>query len=1077
MPVDGDIILKAGLDTTGVSKQLDKLQKTVSKGLKNALRIGLGVRSVFALIRKLRTALFKGFENLAQVHEPFNRAMSDIMTSLNLLKNTFAAAFAPIIETVAPILTKFINMIAAAVSQIGQFIAALTGKEYVQAASVQIDYASSVNKSTASTNKATNATKKQTEAQKKLNKEITHFDDLVILHSDRDNDTDTSTTPAVTTPDYSFSTMPIGNAVSQFAKDFLAAWDKADFTDIGRKVGEKLKSALENIPWDKIKETLSKVAQSVATFLNGFFETPGLFTTIGKTIAEAINTAVLTANVFIRTFHWDSFGTAIRDKLIGVLTNIDWNLVYDTVRGFAHGLAQYLNSLLTPETFTALGQTVGNLIRAALIFLNTFGQSGEFEQFGRSVGVGISAAIQSISPYELWNAAKHVIGAIVEALTGFMESGGLETLATTFGKLIALAINDIDTTKSGILIALILFSHNFLLKLCAALILLAPTIPWDKVGQGIVDLIGDAIANFDAESITNSLHAFISGIATLLKSAIDSPEDENTWHNLGYTIGYNLVEALKAVVLSVPEIGAALLDIGVAIIEGILEGCGQAVEDSAQWITDNIFTPFVNWIKDIFGISSPATEMKPTGIFIAEGILEGVKAIFAAVGKWIQTNVVDPFISGLREMFGFDDENSSLIDVGKNIIGAIKAGIGKIIQTIGDWIQTNVTDKIIEFFQNLLSGQTIIDIGSNIIEGIKDGLLAGIDGIGTWIEDNVTGPINDFFTGFWEIGSPSKVYEDYGEYLIQGLQGGLKSEADGSKNFISTNVISKLGGFFMSLASKIGAGIKFWLSGAKIINTVKTGMTDNAKSLNNAVTSIGQGLTNSFNRLNFYNVGRNIAMGIYNGLLGYSSWLTTLAWNTAVAMYNSACRALSIASPSKKFAYIGEMVATGLGNGVADNQDVAVDAVTDMTKAMTDEAENANPSIAISSSIDTWIDDLDNVLTTFSDTVIDKFDNLVTVLAQLGNIDSNLPAIAQGRVIPSSIQASNSTNDNMSNVIGMLENLQSLAADRMDVSELRELLTEMFTRYMNFSIGDEQLARHANNGNRLLDRRYNTVRG
>jgi hypothetical protein len=98
------------------------------------------------------------------------------------------------------------------------------------------------------------------------------------------------------------------------------------------------------------------------------------------------------------------------------------------------------------------------------------------------------------------------------------------------------------------------------------------------------------------------------------------------------------------------------------------------------------------------------------------------------------------------------------------------------------------------------------------------------------------------------------------------------------------------------------------------------------------------------------------------------------------------------------------------------------------------------------------------------------------VFAQLGNIQTSIPAVAQGKVIPSSIQESNSTNDTMASMLDMMQDLQSLASDRMDISDLRTLLVEMFTRYMNWSIGDEQLARHVNNGNLLLERRYSTIK-
>ena len=485
------------------------------------------------------------------------------------------------------------------------------------------------------------------------------------------------------------------------------------------------------------------------------------------------------------------------------------------------------------------------------------------------------------------------------------------------------------------------------------------------------------------------------------------------------------------------------------IIAGLLQGIVDALIGIADWIKLNLVDPFINAVKTTFGFGDEESALIAIGKNIIAAIKAGIGSIMTTIGEWIQRNVTDKIVNFFTTLLS----GELFIDIGKNIIGGIKAGIGEIVSTIGDWIQKNVTDKIVGFFSSLLSGEIFIDIGKNIIGGIKDGLTKGIEGIGT-----------------------SKVYEGYGGFLIEGLQNGMKTETTNSKDFVKTNVIATLGNFFLSLIAIIGAGIKFWLTGAGIIKNIKTGMTDNISLLTSTAAAVCERVRNSFDSSIFWYVGENIATGIYNGLAANSRWLEVLAWNTAISMYNSACRALSIASPSKKFAWIGKMVATGLGNGITDNQDEAVNAVTDMTKAITDEAETANPSIAISSSIDNWINQLDDVLTTFSETVIDKFDNLMSVLTQLSDITTFIPAVAQGRVIPSSIQAANSTNDAMASMLDMMQNLQASASDRMDVADLRTLLVEMFTRYMNLSIGDEQLARHVNNGNLLLNRRYSIIK-
>lgn len=118
---------------------------TSSGGVKNILKYALGIRSLYALTNRLRTALINGFQNLAQFSDKTNAAISSVRSALTQLKNSLATAFAPILSVVAPILTKFINMLSAAADSVARFAAMLTGKtSYVRAKRVQEDYAASL---------------------------------------------------------------------------------------------------------------------------------------------------------------------------------------------------------------------------------------------------------------------------------------------------------------------------------------------------------------------------------------------------------------------------------------------------------------------------------------------------------------------------------------------------------------------------------------------------------------------------------------------------------------------------------------------------------------------------------------------------------------------------------------------------------------------------------------------------------------------------------------------------------------------------------------------------------------------
>ena len=46
--------------------------------------------------------------------------------------------------------------------------------------------------------------------------------------------------------------------------------------------------------------------------INGFIEVPGLWTAIGHTIAQGLNTALLFADTLMQRIHWDSLGAALQ---------------------------------------------------------------------------------------------------------------------------------------------------------------------------------------------------------------------------------------------------------------------------------------------------------------------------------------------------------------------------------------------------------------------------------------------------------------------------------------------------------------------------------------------------------------------------------------------------------------------------------------------------------------------------------------------------------------------------------------------------------------------------------------------
>lgn len=1295
--VDGDIILSAGLDTKGVKDGVAKLNKTVSKALKNTIRIAFGVRSVFALIRKLRSALIDGFGNLAQVHEPFNKALSELMTSLNLLKNTFAAAFAPIIETVAPILSYFINLMAKAVSVVGQFLAALTGKEYVQAAATQVDYAKSVNKSTSSSKKNTKATKDQTKAAKELKKTLAGFDDIEILHEDKD--TSSSTPDTTTTPDYSFSTMPVGEAADKFAKDFMAAWAKADFTDLGRIVGEKIRDALEKIKWDEIHQTLYKIGKSLATFLNGVIETKGFFRVIGTTIAQALNSALTLVYGFVHNFHWSSLGTGIGEGLNSAVAKFNWNLLANTLIDAINGVFDMWYNFVTTFNFDAFGTHIGETISKVLNGIDWEKGATNVAETINGLFRALRAAVVKISWKLLgkkiiravvkffhtlkWedygNTLSELIKGLLEALKGAVEEVKWDEVPQYVVDAISdffegfdwqgIADSAIELLEEALLAALDILKGIFdkngidepfttaLNNLKDTISQLSESIDFSAIADGlgrIVTALSPAVRGFATgflevfDDLAKIGIAFLQALGPALQKIADALEsvDPETLRKIGEYFGAIVATLLTlntaktaitvfggfvAKLQSLLEMGGALPSFGSMIfgvgngLKNVGDGAEAAAEglDAAAEATETSGTAASGASKLVGGFNKALSFLSETTIGRSIGMnvalseafnrhvlpaLDGSRdAAFEASGGFSTVSKalydttepgkqVDKTIGELTgkllavsndpaptfaEAFGevaqsledagvdttdFKERLSTLLSEGafnesqaeviKNYIGNIGtsaqdansdtgdlgkaldsfAGLGwtlplkiallsgaidllansgklskeqteKLHETLDNYKAEPTQDSmkkvsdafddvgisaddmrvaLVESSKNLGKefkpeldkivknangfAEDLGDAGDDGGEKFANGLTNQLEGVRPDVSKTVEAIASDDMLGTLDTEldshSPSREAAKRGRYFIEGLQSGIDSTK----------------GRFMSVVQSVANDMvdKFdetdWTSiGTEIVTKINDGIVQTQYNVISSASELASSIYDNANSADWVSIGSNICSGIVNGLWGGWNWVVSVAQDLAISAYNAARWALGIASPSKKFAWIGEMVTEGFGKGITDNENNAVDAMSDLTSAVSDEAEKTNPAIALASSIDGWIESLDFILTEFSNTVIDKFDSLISSLETITQLSiSGVPDIANGKVIPSSIRTSSASADTMGKLI---ESINGLTSNQITPDELRAMLVEVVRDYFSttFYIGDEQIARHANAGNLKLDVKYNIM--
>lgn len=320
--------------------------------------------TIFGAISQIKEAIKAGSDNLVQYSSAYNKSISGMVTSLLYLKNAWAAAFAPVVNVVAPYISKFIDMIAGALNAVGQFTAALTGKgRVVQAKKVWYNYGKSLEDTG---DKIKDTTKKA----KDLQNYLLGIDELNVLQPNTDSNSGSGSSGSggkYTGPSASemFETIEVPNSMNKLAEMFKDAIAKSDFTDIGRMISNKLSNALESIDWNNIYHHADNFGKDLATFLNGLI-TPRLFYDLGATIAGAINTAFHAANSFAINFDWSNLGTSLASSITGFFENWDAGLTGETFSNFFTGIfdamTAFVNKLNADDTFKTVGQKLVDLL-------------------------------------------------------------------------------------------------------------------------------------------------------------------------------------------------------------------------------------------------------------------------------------------------------------------------------------------------------------------------------------------------------------------------------------------------------------------------------------------------------------------------------------------------------------------------------------------------------------------------------------------------------------------------------------------------------------------------------------------
>lgn len=617
-------------------------QKQANKGMSFGRMLGSSVAFsfVFQGISMIQQAIKEGSDNLTQYSSEYNHSISSMVSSLLYLKNAWAAAFAPIVNVVAPYIEAFVSMIASALNAVGTFMATLTGKgSVVHAKKVWKDYGASLESAGSSADEAK-------DKMKELKNTVLGFDQLNMLNApDTDTGNKSGASGADISPNEMFETVKTTGAISNFAKQLREAFLAEDWDGLGAiiagGVNRGLQKLYDAINWSNVGPQITYFCNAFTTTINSLVDNVD-WDLMGRTVGAGVNTIVNMMNLLVTGIDWIGLGLSFATGLMGIVNEVNWE---------------------------NLGMLIGNWFMISWNIFSGFVSNLEYEEIGRAISECLNGALQSINLVTMAKALSDLAVGLLSTLNTVIDELNWKEV----GQQIISAIAAIDWVglASG------LFDAG--LSLIKGLLEAFGELPLPV--QIAAGAIGTFFAAFKITSALSSVIALIKGIADAI------------------SLAGGLLPALKAVVAAMG--GPITLAITAAIAIGaLLIANWDDISATAKKVWDFVtqkFQEFDDFITNVFstdwtknfgafgeilnGFSKNVQNTWDAIKRIFGGITDFISGIFA--GNW------EKAWNGVKDIFGgILDGMASLI---KSPINAIIGGINGLIKGATQGLNTVIS--------------------------------------------------------------------------------------------------------------------------------------------------------------------------------------------------------------------------------------------------------------------------------------------------------------------------------------------------------------------------------------------------
>lgn len=420
--------------------------------------------------------------------------------------------------------------------------------------------------------------------------------------------------------------------------------------------------------------------------------------------------------------------------------------------------------------------------------------------------------------------------------------------------------------------------------------------------------------------------------------------------------------------ITAEEFNKAVMDLGMtdaakeaatstSTIEGAMGNLEASIVNVGVQILDSFKGPLTEGMSSLAeGIGSlPAMFtglVQSTGPALSQ-MGKVFQSSFAPVGEIVSGQLLPALQPFMRACQNLGSAIMPVLDAAFQAFTPVLGSLVAKLTEVGVTIMTTVTpviDNMAAVVQAVLPAiQSAFMTVASTIQGAIDAVFPYVQAVVTTVMNVINAIITTVLAGVQ--GNWGGVWAGIGN-IVTTIWNGIKSCVSAGINAVS-GVVSSVMGSVSAYWTGVWNAVKGLVS--SVWNGITGAVSNGVNNVMNTVRGIGDKIKGAFSGAGSWllSAGKNIIMGLVNGIKNAIGAAVNAAKSAASNVVNAAKSALGIHSPSRVFRdEVGKMIPAGLGKGVEANMSLAVNPVQRMVSdIIPNSLSNGPASLPVSSPV------------------------------------------------------------------------------------------------------------------------------